>query len=148
MCNESHRLEPKSNRPEYMILDWAKDRFREVPDGQYGLLALYKCCPDLALAASTIASQFGMELKSAPVRTVFRRERGDTVLTRRIVSDSGTVPSSSTRLVFTVHDREVIDIGEDRSTEFRRRTQQCARAAVRAHYRSLLTIRLSLQAYP
>lgn len=114
--SEEQRLRQLYGLPEHERLELAIEQFKGVADGQYTLLELLKMSPELALAATAIATSFGKEIRKPAPKTIFRGESGDTVLDRRTPPSSPyriTSPSYSGSLVFIVQDGEVVEVGED-----------------------------------
>ena len=115
-CEDS-RLRKLYGMPEDERLELAMEQFKSVADGRYTFLDLLKMSPDLAMAATAIATSFGKEMKQPAPKTIFRGERGDTVLERRATPSPSpyreTPQSYSGSLVFIVQDGVVVEVGED-----------------------------------
>jgi hypothetical protein len=103
--------------PEDERLALAREQFRSVADGRYTFMELLEMSPDLAMAATAIASSFDMDIKRPSPRTIFRGEGGDTVLDRRTSPYRKTTQSYSASLVFVVQDGEVVEVGEDTTAQ-------------------------------
>jgi hypothetical protein len=112
--SEEVRLRKLYGMPEEERLALAMEQFKSVADGRYTLLELLKTSPELAMAATAIATHFGKEMKPPSTKTIFRGESGDTVLERSTATPYRETPQSySGNLVFIVQGGEVVEVGED-----------------------------------